>query len=71
MKLVPPYVMDTRESAPILWSPKPMYPCRQMETRHCPARYSQFYEGCHERPCARFESEDPWPWVAELIDWDE
>lgn len=46
----------------------PVHPCRQMSTRHCPARYNDV---CGERPCARFESGDPWPWVAEVIDWDD
>lgn len=34
--------------------------CRRMETRTCP----QPYNGpCGERPCARFESDDPAPWL--------
>lgn len=45
----------------------PVYPCRKIETRHCPARYRSV---CGERPCARYESEDPWPWVAEIVSWD-
>lgn len=40
----------------------PVHPCREMETRHCPA----IYDGpCGNRPCARFESNDPTPWTAE------
>lgn len=34
--------------------------CRRMETRTCP----QAYNGpCGGRPCARFESDDPTPWL--------
>lgn len=42
---------------------KPVYPCREMETRHCPAVYGDV---CGERPCARFESEDETPWLSEI-----
>lgn len=31
--------------------------CRQMETRVCPPM------GCVDKPCARFESDDPTPWL--------
>lgn len=42
---------------------EPVHPCRVMLTRHCPA----VYEGvCGDRPCARFESDDETPWLAEL-----
>lgn len=40
----------------------PVFPCRVMPTRHCPAMYA---EVCGDRPCARFESEDDGPWLAE------
>ncbi|NUP19245.1 MAG: hypothetical protein HOZ81_24765 [Streptomyces sp.] len=33
--------------------------CRIMETRTCPESYNG---PCGDRPCARFESEDPTPW---------
>ncbi|MFC8361103.1 hypothetical protein ACFUIY_14670 [Streptomyces griseorubiginosus] len=33
--------------------------CRLMETRTCPESYGS---SCGERPCARFESDDPMPW---------
>ncbi|WP_314411406.1 hypothetical protein [Streptomyces sp. DSM 40484] len=35
--------------------------CRVMETRTCPESYNG---PCGERPCARFESDDPTPWLA-------
>jgi hypothetical protein len=35
--------------------------CRRMETRTCPESYNG---PCGERPCARFESDDPTPWLA-------
>jgi hypothetical protein len=41
----------------------PEYPCREMATRHCPAVYESV---CGDRPCARFESEDPTPWWPEI-----
>ena len=42
----------------------PVYPCREMPTRHCPAVYEAV---CGEsRPCARFESNDETPWLPEL-----
>lgn len=34
--------------------------CRRMETRICPPSYGR---PCGERPCARFESDDPTPWL--------
>jgi hypothetical protein len=34
--------------------------CRIMETRICPPSYTG---PCGERPCARFESDDPGPWI--------
>jgi hypothetical protein len=39
--------------------------CRHMETRTCPASYAG---PCGERPCARFESDDPLPWLATAAD---
>lgn len=38
----------------------PLAACRRMETRTCPAAYNG---PCGERPCARFESDDPTPWT--------
>ncbi|MGY1498573.1 hypothetical protein ACW4TU_18570 [Streptomyces sp. QTS52] len=38
----------------------PLATCRTMETRTCPASYAG---PCGERPCARFESDDPTPWL--------
>ncbi len=43
---------------------EPVYPCREMPTRHCPAIYDTT---CGVRPCARYESEDPYPWVPECL----
>lgn len=37
--------------------------CRIMPTRTCPEAYD---DGCGERPCARFESNDPTPWPGEV-----
>jgi hypothetical protein len=37
----------------------PPYPCREMPTRGCPDSYGGV---CGDRPCARYESEDPAPW---------
>ncbi|MEW2567674.1 hypothetical protein [Streptomyces sp. NPDC047070] len=34
--------------------------CRRMETRTCPPSYNG---PCGTRPCARFESDDPTPWL--------
>jgi len=44
---------------------EPVYPCRVMPTRHCPAVYGGT---CNDRfkPCARFESEDETPWLPEI-----
>jgi hypothetical protein len=44
----------------------PVFPCREMSTRHCPAGY--LAECGPNRPCARYESEDPAPWLPELPD---
>lgn len=38
---------------------EPVFPCREMPTRHCPAVYGDV---CGDRPCARFDSNDPTPW---------
>lgn len=44
---------------------EPVYPCREMVTRHCPA----IYDGvCGERSCARYESRDLTPWLPESPD---
>jgi hypothetical protein len=37
----------------------PLHPCREMPTRGCPEQYGDV---CGDRPCARYESEDPAPW---------
>ncbi|WNI15561.1 hypothetical protein [Actinacidiphila sp. ITFR-21] len=37
--------------------------CRVIETRTCPDSYDG--QPCGDRPCARFESDDPTPWVPE------
>jgi hypothetical protein len=43
---------------------EPRYPCRHMVTRHCPAVYNGL---CGDRrPCARYESTDPTPWLPEV-----
>lgn len=45
---------------------EPVYPCRRMPTRHCPAVY---HAVCGSRPCARFEavpSDIKEAWLAEL-----
>lgn len=39
--------------------------CREMPTRRCPAAYGG---PCGDRPCARFESEDPAVWAAEAAE---
>lgn len=44
---------------------EPVFACRKMESRHCPAVYDST---CDDRPCARFESEDSDPWVPEVMD---
>lgn len=46
---------------PFSWTPD--HPCRVMPTRACPASY---HGVCGKRPCARFESEDEGPWLANL-----
>lgn len=45
--------------------PEPTHPCRVMPTRRCPDVYNDV---CGDRPCARFESDDETPWLAELHD---
>ncbi|MEU3507921.1 hypothetical protein ABZ733_08315 [Streptomyces longwoodensis] len=40
----------------------PAASCRRMETRACPPSYNG---PCGDQPCARFESDDPTPWLAE------
>jgi len=42
---------------------EPEHPCRVMPTRACPRSYAG---QCGDRPCARFESDDETPWLAEL-----
>lgn len=37
--------------------------CTIMETRRCPASYGD--DGCGDRLCARFESDDETPWVSD------
>lgn len=41
---------------------EPVFPCREIHTRHCPASFDAVCPG----PCARYESEDPTPWLPEL-----
>jgi hypothetical protein len=43
----------------------PRYPCRKMPTRHCPAAYNGVCGD--DRICARLESEDETPWLAEIV----
>lgn len=43
---------------------KPVHPCREMPTRHCPASYDAV---CGDRPCARYEAEDENVWLPEII----
>lgn len=43
---------------------RPRYPCRFMETRHCPAIYGDV---CGDLPCARYENDDETPWLGELM----
>ncbi|MFG3048113.1 hypothetical protein ACGFZR_24675 [Streptomyces sp. NPDC048241] len=45
------------EAPPAVGAPLPA--CRIMETRTCPPSYNG---PCGDRPCARFESDDPAPW---------
>jgi hypothetical protein len=40
----------------------PLAACRVMETRTCPASYAG---PCGDRPCARFEYDDPTPWTGD------
>jgi hypothetical protein len=51
--LIPPYYFNMA----------PVHACHKMPTRHCPAVYQDV---CGARPCARFESDSPAPWVPEL-----
>lgn len=51
--------------------PQPQWPdpeaadtCRQMITRRCPRSYGD--TGCGPRLCARYESDDEGPWLAEI-----
>lgn len=46
---------------------RPVFPCREMPTRHCPASYGEICGD--DRPCARYESEDETPWLPELYAW--
>lgn len=48
---------------------QPVYPCAIMPTRHCPASYDEGCDEIAERPCARYESADPTPWMPELDGW--
>lgn len=41
----------------------PVHPCRILPTRHCPEEYDDV---CGGRPCARYESDDEAPWLAEI-----
>lgn len=49
----------------LYWRNRPNghHECRRMPTRHCPVTYGG---PCGSRPCARFESHDETPWLAEL-----
>jgi hypothetical protein len=55
----------TKLQAPYSAPMTPVYPCREMETRPCPAVYADV---CGDRPCARFESDSGGPWLPEVID---
>jgi hypothetical protein len=46
--------------APATDEAPPLAACRRMETRTCPPSYNG---PCGDRPCARFESDDPTPWL--------
>ncbi|MGY1500827.1 hypothetical protein ACW4TU_30320 [Streptomyces sp. QTS52] len=48
--------LSIREQAPAAGDVE----CRRMETRTCPLSYNG---PCGDRPCARFESDDPTPWL--------
>lgn len=39
------------------------FPCRVMPTRHCPVVFAGV---CGTRPCARFDSDDESPWLADI-----
>lgn len=43
---------------------EPVFPCRVLCTRHCPIIYEA--QCAPDQPCARYESEDETPWLAEL-----
>ncbi len=43
----------------------PEFPCRDMPTRRCPTVYNGL---CGPRPCARYGSKDPGPWLAEMTE---
>ena len=56
---------------------EPVYPCRVMPTRHCPAMFESTCDNFeyHEPPiatdagtypCARYESDEEWPWLPEV-----
>ena len=50
---------------------EPLYPCRHMETRHCPAVYESMCGDHHDQNgnisvCARYESDNPEPWWPEI-----
>jgi len=44
----------------------PVYPCRILQTRHCPAVYDDTCDAW-SLPCARYESTDETPWVPEVV----
>lgn len=55
--------MDHRPDCPVrpaVDEDAPSAACRIMETRTCPPSYNG---PCGNRPCARFESDDPGPWT--------
>ena len=41
--------------------PSVRVPCWRLETRFCPESYGA--DGCGDKPCARFESDDEKPWL--------
>lgn len=43
---------------------EPVFPCREMPTRHCPAVFDDVCPPL--AACARFESDDARPWLPEL-----
>jgi hypothetical protein len=59
------YYIIGKQVVPLFTGPMdPVFPCREMPTRHCPAVYAAV---CGDRPCARFESEDETPWLHEIV----